>query len=408
MSLTTPTKRLELILNRIKEKPSIQNIRYTVSEILKCSPTDYREFRHKIGRRVWRGVIYLKRNSLYGTIVSLYARKPLIIRGFPKINYSESSKVFNKEVVCEEKLDGTNLVLWQFPMKDGVFMGKTRAVERYDQDGFEGRKWSGLLEETGFKEKLEEICSLGFSPAVELYGYRNPGEFIRYTIPISIKVLEIVDLKTLRFLDYESKVKICEEFGLPIPKVMFRGLLSPKKLEQLEFEATKYAVEDGMEGLVAKYFDPHTKDVSMGKIKCKEIRERCWMMSPRAKIPNIFISKAIRKASESGIPLESNDAVEFVQKESLEDFEQKFVDTSESRIKRLLLQTHQKREDLKIELQEVWHYLDELQESGISVTFENKGKVLSMIASKFEGISGRKVYTAFCTYVSSKSEGEKS
>jgi hypothetical protein len=404
------TERLRRIYADMKLHYGLPKLRASLGEHLQASPSMFKEFHHKIGEHNWFGLMYNQRNSLYGTIFSFFGRTPLIIRGFPKIQYTETSEVYNNECHIEEKVDGTNLILWVFP--DGTFMGKTRFSERFDAEsgGYEGRHWKDMLDQTGFSENLKKLCKAGYSVAVELFGTDNPGDFIRYTIPISCKVLEIADAKTLHFVDYSTKISLCEKFGLTYPKLIYQGLLSPKKLEELEFKAKELVVEDGMEGFVAKFYDDKVHDVYMGKIKCAEVKEKCWLMSPRSKIPNMFIGKAIRKARESNIPLDSPDALTFVKQELLEDFEQKFVDVSETKITKMLGTCEQKLKQNSIGLDKVYDFFDALVKRGIPITFENKSKVLSISASapELEGVPANRLYTAFCTYVSTKKPlGEK-
>lgn len=395
-------ERLQMMYDRMRHRPGMPGVRIAAGEILKSSPSDLKEFRFKIhpSNQYWRGVLYRPRNSIYGSIFSFYGRTPVVIRGYPKIRYSEQSKVLYNECIIEEKLDGTNLILWRF--HDGILMGKTRETPNFMLQGWRGVVWRDLLDETGDLGKIANLCLEGYEVAVELYGQKNPGDFIRYTIPIAVKVLDIVDRKTLKFVDYAKKVQLCAQYGLQIPKLMFRGLLSPKKLNQLEFEAQQYVVEDGMEGFVAKFFDPETKDVVMGKIKCKEVRERCWGMSPKSQIPRVFIAKAIRKAFENGLSSDSPEIIEFIQRELLEDFEQSNIENSMHRMKKYL------EKKLILEnppnAEELFKYLKKLEKEGLEVEFGNKSKILSMANAEFPEFGGGRLYQIFCAYVSSKEE----
>lgn len=391
------TERLQLMLTWMKKKSSVKVLRRGLAEILKCSPSGCKEFKHTFGKNKWSGIIYQQRNSIYGTIFSFWNRRPLIIRGMPKIDYAEAAELLDKEGIAEEKIDGTNLILWLFP-DNTTFLGKTREVERYDGQGWEGRKWHELLFATGEVEKLIALCREGYQVIVELYGCDNPGEFIRYTVPIAIKVLEITDAKSYRFLDYQRKATLCAKHDLPVALPMFTGLLSPKKLEQLEFEARTYVKEDGMEGFVFKYFGPD-QDIHMGKIKCEELREKSYLMSPRSKIPKVFIAKAIRKANENHVDLSSEDAVTFVKQELLEDFEQKFVDISDKNIRKMLLQSHESNVGQSYELKPILDYFEELNKN-VPVVINNKAKVLSVASHKFPMIQAGKLYSAFCIYIS--------
>jgi replicative DNA helicase len=99
-----------------------------------------------------------------------------------------------------------------------------------------------------------------------------------------------------------------------------------------------------------------------------------------------------------------------VKQELLEDFEQKFVDVSETKITKMLGTCEQKLKQNSIGLDKVYDFFDALVKRGIPITFENKSKVLSISASapELEGVPANRLYTAFCTYVSTKKPlGEK-
>lgn len=391
--LIPPSVRLVVIRDYAKKNYGEQKLRTKISEVL-LTPS-LKKFTYDIDKQKWKGFVYMNRNSLYGSIFSFYSRTPIVIRGFPKIRYSESSRVFGNEVVVEEKIDGTNIIIWLMP--DGKLMGKTRQTPNFYGQGWKGIVWHQLLKETGFLDSLIKLCKEGYSPAMELYGNKNPGEFIRYSIPISIKILEITDMRTMKFLEYSKKIALCEEYDLPYPKLMFKGLLSPKKLDHLEKEAEKYLCEDGMEGFVAKYFDPYTKDVHMGKIKSKQVREKCWGMSPRKSIPRVFIAKAIKKAIDEHMDLSSKESFEFIKKELLEDFEESNVERSISRIVRSL---ELKMIDMRPpRYEDVHKFLTQLEKEGIEVSFDNKSKVLNITALEFPEFSGRVLFRIFCNYV---------
>ena len=70
------------------------------------SPKDYRLFTHKIGNHRWQGIIYQVRNSLMGCCLSYWDTKACLITGYPKIKYAEESRVLDKEVITEYKIDG--------------------------------------------------------------------------------------------------------------------------------------------------------------------------------------------------------------------------------------------------------------------------------------------------------------
>lgn len=102
----TPGERIDKLKEALKRKRSIQGIRTAVSEVLQCSPSDMQDFSMKIGNHKWRGVIYQKRNNLMGSIISFFDSKIFIVRGYPRIKYSDDSRVYLRECIAQEKIDG--------------------------------------------------------------------------------------------------------------------------------------------------------------------------------------------------------------------------------------------------------------------------------------------------------------
>ena len=389
-----PAERLQKVYELMRIHPSFVKLPSYISSVLDNKPADLSKFTRKVGKHTWRGYLYHCRNSLYGTIFSYFGRTPIIIRGMPKINYSEDAKVLNNESDIEEKIDGTNLVLWTFP--DGTFWGKTRETETIFGGGYGGKDWFALLEETGYVENLRILCDANYEVIVELYGYMNKGEFINYTVPIAIKVIEILDRRTFKFISPSAKRAICLAYDIPVVKSYVTTNLTPKELERLEFEAKAFVKDDGLEGFVAKYFDPVTQDVHMGKIKCSEIRELCW----GDKIPMNFIWKAIRKAEEANIDLNSEDAVTFVKNELLEDFQEPTVNKNMSKVYYGLKNPHEPEMDItSFENEEVNRMLDELAAQGVEISVANKNKVMSIIGTRLTGAKSTHLYRSFLAYI---------
>lgn len=392
---TPPAERLEQIYEMMRSKPSMVKLPSYIASALDNKPTDLTKFTHKVGKHTWRGYIYHPRNSLYGSLFSYFGRTPIVIRGMPKIKYSEDAQVLNNESIIEEKIDGTNIDLWTFP--DGTLWGKTRETETIFGGGYRGQNWFGLLEETGLVDKLTLMCRAGYGIIVELYGQKNKGEFISYSVPIAIAVIEVYNRKTFKFVSTLEKQALCHQFGLPCVKAYSTTKLTPKELERLEYEAKAFVKEDGLEGFVAKYFDPETQDIHMGKIKCSEIRELCW----GDKIPMNFIWKAIRKCEEANVDLDSDDAVTFVKNELLEDFTEPTVNKNMSKVYYGLKNPHEPKMDItSFENEEVNKILDDLSTQGIEVSIANKGKVMAILAGKLGG--NQSLYKSFLAYVEKK------
>lgn len=258
-----PRKVLEEIYEECRRKRSLPSIRPILAEKLIARGTgksdDLRKFTHIINGQKWVGFIYNKRNSLMGSTFGFYKSKFTVIRGYPKIKYAEESRVIGKEVITEYKVDGTNLGIWTF--QDGSIMGKTRLVERWDTEGWHGRNWRDIFERTNLTTKMTELCKEDYQVFGELYGKENEGEFIKYTVPIAFSVLDIMDRRNFGFLDRDAKVKLCNHYELPLVEENWRGVLTEKEIERLEFQAKELLKEDGYEGFVAKSYVPEDKDV---------------------------------------------------------------------------------------------------------------------------------------------------
>lgn len=328
-----------------------------------------------------------------GSIFSLWDNKVLILRGFPKIKYSHDSRVRDKFCICEEKVDGTNLGIWSFP--DGSIMGKTRMVQRWDlgskrQEG----TWKGKFEGSPNYSKVYELARKGYLVFVELYGYKNSGEFVKYSVPLAFKVIGIVDRKTFAFLPREEIEILCKEYELPLPKIYYKGKLSIKEVQRIEQELDKEIVLDGMEGLVAKYWDKDHKDSYFSKLKCEKVKEACYKLS-RSLIPSTIIRKAIKKAMDENLGEKRMDILlPFVLEELREEYDESLIEPSMSKIKALLrYATTPSNEALKAKILEG---MKEIHALGIDVTDEkNKGKVLSSLHDRLGDIHGGTLYKIY-------------
>jgi len=382
-------------LRKVQEIMKGDNFKNLRSNIHKLLTGELNKFKLTFGPHIWRGYVYRTSNSLYGTIFSYWDNIPFIVRGYPKIKYTESTDILNKYCSCEEKPDGTNLGLFLLP--NGKFMGKTRETVTIERVGYKGQRWDKLLEKTGTIPAIQKLLKDNYRVFGELYGTDNPGDFIRYTVPIAFQAFDIVDVNSLAFLPPKKKYDLFYEVGLPFTKVYWEGFLNNKELSRLEYELQKYVTVDGMEGIIAKYYNSKIGDTEIAKIKCKEISELCWSMSPRKTIPRGILAKAIRKAWENFGTLQNQEEVlEFVIKELGEEFEEDKINSSIIKIKRMITEFFLSKEG---DIFEVMNYLKEMEEKGIEVSIENKNKIMSMIASKFKGYSAGNLYSIFMAYV---------
>jgi ATP-dependent RNA circularization protein (DNA/RNA ligase family) len=398
-----PRKVLEEIYEECRRKRTLPSIRPILAEKLNARGTgksdDLRKFTHSINGQKWVGFIYNKRNSLMGSTFGFYKNKFTVIRGYPKIKYVEDSRVMGKEVVAEFKIDGTNLGIWTF--QDGSIMGKTRLVERWDNEGWHGRIWKDIFEQTKLLSQVTKLCKEDYQVFGELYGKENEGEFIKYSVPIAFTVLDIMDRKTFGFLDRDAKIKLCNQYELPLVEESWRGILTDKEAERLEFQAKELLKEDGYEGFVAKSYIPEDKDVYFCKLKCQEVREKCWGLSSSFTIPSSIIEKAFQKATENMTSFKDKDAFEeFVRQELLEEASEELVNKSKDKIRRVI----ERRMAHQVDDTAVREYLDELnKEFSFDITeLRYKGTIMKRLADKFLGWKPASLYQIYARYVNEK------
>ena len=386
---------LTSIRERLKQARGINDIRLIAAEETKCKPDDLKDFHYKINGHDWKGVIYVKRNSLMGSIFSLFDSKPFVVRGYPKIRYALDTKLIGKEVTVQMKYDGTNIGIFLLP--NGEIMGKTRLMPRWDVQSLQAMKrqvshWKELflkIDNGELLKKIESVCRDDYMVFGELYGYLNPGEFIKYSVPIAYKVFDVVDTRTLRFID--DVEYFCIEHDLPCVEELWYGVLTRKEVERIEYEAKQYVKEDGYEGFVAKHFSPVDNDMHFCKLKCEEIKEKAWRISSTG-IPTSIIRKAIRKTLESYPYYTKIDQIyPVVREELLEEVEPSLIDESEGKIKslirRLLTPTPEELKELVKEI------MLELKSKGMDL--EKKGEVLPALAHRIGDISGGTLYRVY-------------
>ena len=394
----SPIERLEELRKALKRKKSFQGLRAAVSEILKAKPADMREFSYNINNHKWKGIVYQKRNSLMGTLVCIWDNKQkFIIRGYPKVKYALDSKVVNEHVVCQEKIDGTNLGFFKLP--DGTIMMKTRMTARADLNyAFKNKQetWKSLFLKVNdgrtmrrMERLLDEKNYIVFG---ELYGYLNPCEFIKYTVPIAFKVFDIVDRDTLRFLPPQKTMDTAFYYGIPRVRTLWSGKLTLKEIERIERLLEKEVKPDGMEGWMAKAWIERDRDLYMCKLKCESVREKCWETTPNMTIPRSIIKKAIRKTIENFPNLKTIEAIlPFVIEELKEDVEEGLIEKAMGKIKMEIRQflTPSSEELYKL----VKAKLIELKKDGLDI--EDKAKALRALAKALGDISGSALFRMY-------------
>ena len=331
-----------------------------------------------------------------GTIVSFFDTKIYVVRGYPKIKYSDDSRVYLKDCIAQEKIDGTNFGIFLLP--DGTMMAKTRMVEHWLGMAFKRRNltWRGLIELIDNGDLLRRINELltvhDYVVYGELYGKLNPGDFIKYSVDIAFKVFDILDRKTQRFLPSEEVQRLCEFYGLPMVNQMWRGKLTDKEIQRIEFELEDEVKDDGMEGWVAKTFITEDNDAYFCKLKCEKIKEECYEKIAKPTIPMGVVRKAVRKVLENFPDCKTIEAMEpHVLDELREDVEDTLIEMSMDRIRSQIrwALTPSDEELFKLVLEK----MQEMKARGIDLN--NKGHVLSNLATELGTIGGGKLYTLY-------------
>jgi len=135
------------------------------------------------------------------------------------------------------------------------------------------------------------------------------------------------------------------------------------------------------------------------KLKCAEIKELAWSLSPRTSIPRGIISKAVKKAWDNqGILKTMDDIIEFVCEELKEEVEVPLIGSSMKKIKEIIYAVFNPVENQD----QIWSFFKELEKQGIDI--HNKGKILSMAASNFRAINPRELYKVYCSYLASEAK----
>jgi len=390
-----PSDLLVSIREELKKAKGIQDVRSIVARTTSCKPSDIKDFHYKLGGHDWKGVIYTKRNSLMGSVFSLFDNKPFVVKGYPKIRYALDTKLIGKEVSVQMKYDGTNIGLFLLP--NGEIMGKTRLMPRWDVQSLQAMKrqvshWKELflkIDNGELLRKIEKVCKDDYMVFGELYGYLNPGEFIKYTVPIAYKIFDVVDTRSLKFI--QDVEYFCIDHDLPCVEELWYGVLTRKEVERIEYEAKQYIREDGYEGFVAKHFSPIDNDMHFCKLKCDEIKEKAWKLRSTG-VPVSIIRKAIRKAMESYPYYDKVDQLyPVVREELLEEVEPSLVNESENKIRSVIRRVLSPTpEELKKSIREI---MVELRERGMDL--DKKGEVLPALAYRLGDVSGKMLYRLY-------------
>ena len=347
---------------------------------------DYRVFNHGD----WYGIITLKRNEYMGSIFSRYKGKPLVIRGYPKLKYTDDVAILEQPIVAERKYDGTNLGCF---LLGDIPMVKTRLVERGDIEGYKGRVWIELLAKLPvFNILYRAIKDENLVIFGELYGRENPGEFIKYSVPLAFKVFDVYSLDDYEWWTRREKERLCLAYDLPIVEVDYEGSLDWNKIRELEQSLSSMVKDDGSEGLVVKtLFRPQI----MAKLKPPDIKEKCYEKSSPL-IPTSIIKKAIQKARENLYSTSSKEEfLDLIRGELLEEASETLVNKSWKKVLRLLYESTDETLEGKVQRE-----LDEYEGN-----IYNKGAVMSHLADKFPDVKPSTLYHLYQAYLKSLEGG---
>ena len=390
----TPSEKLTTLRESMVGIRGKEALLSLICQVIGGDHTEYRYFNTKVNNHTWRGYVHMERDWLFGSLYTLWDGSPYVIRGYPKVKYVEASKVLNKEGIAEEKADGTCLGIFNLP--DESLMGKTRMGFRWDVPGYMGQIWSDLFKDTGLIETTKSLCDLDYHPFFEMYGERNPCEYVQYTVPIAAKMVDVVDMRTFKFLPYNKKVELATEFELPIPRLHWEGTFTIDKISWLARESEARVTIDGEEGLMAKWFDPIEQDQHLGKIKCDNIRALAIKLGGGA-IPIEEVEKAIRKAFDEGLFLQG-DVLSLVIQELAEDWLDSKIKISMVRIEKLVQKV------CPAETERVFNWLEKQVDTGMEISMENKGTVLRTMAQANLGVPPARGYRILTIYLRSKED----
>ncbi|MCK9249344.1 MAG: RNA ligase family protein [Solirubrobacteraceae bacterium] len=149
-----------------------------------------------------------------------------------------------RDVQVEEKLDGSNVVIW---VDDGVPRVATRGgADTMDRSGQRGRVRAWAMEHAG---DLVEALGDRLALYAEWLLLRHGVPYDR--LPSPLVVLDLYDRDAGRFLDTAERDRIAQRVGVPVPPTVYVGTLgAPERLLEL-LGPSRYA-DARAEGLVVR------------------------------------------------------------------------------------------------------------------------------------------------------------
>lgn len=298
-----------------------------------------RKYVKKFNDGDYKGWIILHRGSLMGSlIIDTGAPYPFIVRGYPKLHYLEKKVMYflkGGEIVFEEKLNGTNLVCVYDPNIPVECCGIRGLLIKTRMTPIAEEEWQNLLRECPhFDQLVKALRESKYQIVVELCGSRNRidvGEgFGLYDEPIFFRVIDVIRYNTLNFLSRNEKRDFCRYYDLPIvnEELALLGASSRESLLEFAKDLEKYCEEHKLEGVVAKVMV--NGDQLMAKIKPEVVKEVA--IKKCGDLPKHAILKAVQKVKENVADKESEEALEFLRDELLEEFPKETIDKHWNRI----------------------------------------------------------------------------
>jgi len=402
----SPKEKLLLVQEGLRRIRSVSGVKRVVKTALKVRESTLYPFSVDIKSHKWEGVVYQGRDSLMGTIFSLFDKEPVIYRGYPKIRYASSSQVLGKETSAQSKYDGTNLGVFSLP--DGTIMGKTRMMPTWERNAFrtEGKTWKDLMEMVRGGATFRRMKRLIYDKNVivygELFGYLNPGEFVTYSVPIDYRGFDVVSMETLGFLRPSESMSLFFHYGIPRVETRWSGVLTEEEIRRIErLLESRLGIE---EGWISKTWDDDIQDVIFCKLKAPSVKEKCWTRTG-ATIPTKIIKKAIKKGKDEGFFTEES-LFKFVLDELREEVSEELLTETEGKI-RLVLSRELRVPEVKVK--EVRVALARMKREGLDLT--DKRRVMSRLAIEFKELHPKVLfglYTRILKERDSKPEIEKS
>lgn len=281
--------------------------------------------------RKYRAVTVMSENPLYGTtVVEVGKGKYRVFRGYPHLIYYDQFLLNCRNGFwIEEKLNGTcvrvtpllgnsvygtrrNFQVARIPIFNPTF--DKALIEQYPRIYAVARlerkmrlPWINATAamdhviRTFSYDGVHQLVADGYTVFAELHGYGNPiqiderGKYGVYDKFLDLRVLDICDTRTHRFLGLPEKRRLCQDHGLPLVSVEFE-LTGGIPVDQLHAHIERFKVKASdqlREGMVMKTVD---RGLIMAKVKPTATKHFAVAMS-EGRIPEAAFQHAFTKVA---------------------------------------------------------------------------------------------------------------